>query len=64
MSNVTYSVISGKPPAHGSQPLGKKGRIVKVAMKEKYEPMAPIIPSCLFQNPSKQQQSKGPLSNA
>ena len=50
--NAVPSVIAGKPSADGSQPLGKKGRTVKVAMQEKHEPIVPKIPSCLFQNPS------------
>src|SRR5580658_3074996 len=58
MRNAPPSVIAGKPPADGSQLLGKKGRVVKVAMKEKHEPMAPKIPSCLFQNPSNNSRPK------
>src|SRR5262245_24943882 len=50
--NATVSVIAGNPPADGAQPLGMKGMIVTVAMKEKDEPRAPRIPSFLFQNPA------------
>src|SRR6201987_2972235 len=48
---ATLSVIAGNPPADSSQPFGKNGMIVTVAINEKHEPMAPRIPNFLFQNP-------------
>ena len=44
--------IAGKPPADGAQPSGMKGMMVTVPMKVRHEPMAPRMPSRLFQKPA------------
>src|ERR1700752_2322794 len=51
MRKATSTVIAGKPPAEGAQPSGIHGIMVNVANMEKQEPIAPRIPSFLFQNP-------------
>src|ERR1700746_895321 len=51
MRKPTCSVIAGNPPADASQPFGKNGMIVNVAINEKQEPSAPRIPAFLFQKP-------------
>jgi hypothetical protein len=51
--------MAGNPPADAAQPFGINGMIVTVAINEKHEPMAPRIPSFLFQNP----ESKSALNN-
>src|SRR4029077_4999750 len=46
------ALIAGNPPADAVQAVGRDRIIVRVPIKEKHEPMAPRIPSFLFQNPA------------